>query len=126
MSYLSHFESDAVKFLTPYAPQWYSVRDGTVTIHHKEEVFPDVDHYFKSMRFLEFVLTQPLKVEPSKDASMAWVIGEVRARAIQKQPDTTEKEVAFRCSWVEIYEKQDARWAAVVNASSFVFPNEGE
>jgi len=125
LSRQSHLESDAVKFLTPYAQQWYSVRDGTVTQRTKDAAFPDIERYFQSMHFLQFDDTPPI-VEVSKDGSMAWLIGEVQARAIQRQPDQTEKEVAFRCSWVEIFENQKAGWAAVVNSSHFVWDADGE
>ncbi len=57
---------------------------------------------------------------------MAWLIGEVQARAMQRQPDETEKEIAFRCSWVEIFEKQEAGWAVGVNSSHFAWDADGD
>ncbi len=121
----SHFESDATKFLIPYAQQWYSTRDGTVTLRTRDAAFPAIERYFQSMHFLEFD-DQPPIVEVSKDGSMAWLIGEVQARAMQRQPDETEKEIAFRCSWVEIFEKQEAGWAVVVNSSHFAWDADGD
>ena len=125
ISVQGHLESDAFKFLIPYAQQWHSVRDGTVTIRTKDGAFPAIEHYFKHTRFLEFDDTPP-RIEVSKDGSMAWLLGEVRVLAMQKQPGETERELAFRCSWIEIYEKREAGWAAVVNASTFQIPSESE
>ncbi len=94
LSRQSHLESDAVKFLTPYAQQWYSVRDGTVMQRTKDAAFPAIERYFESMHFLQFDDTSPM-VEVSKDGSMAWLIGEVRVRAIPQQLDQTEKRWRF-------------------------------
>lgn len=125
LSRQSHFERDAANFLTPYAQQWYSVRDGTVTQRTKDAAFPDRERSFESMHFLQFDDTPPI-VEVSKDGSMAWLIGEVRVQAIRQQLDQTEKEVAFRCSWVESFEKQEAGWVVVVNSSHFVWDADSE
>src|SRR5215469_8833571 len=123
ISVQGHLESDASKFLMPYAQQWHSVRDGTMTIRTKDGAFPAIEHYFKQTRFLEFDDTPP-RIEVSQDGSMAWLLGEVRVRAVQQQPDEAEHELVFRCSWIEIYEKQEAGWAVVVNASTFHFPTD--
>lgn len=38
---------------------------------------------------------------------------------MQKQPDESEQEVAFQCSWLAVYEKQGTEWVQKVSASTF-------
>ena len=57
----------------------------------------------------------------STDASMAWVIGDIRVRASQDGSDEKEQNFSFRCAWVSIYEKHEGEWAQVVDAPSFQF-----
>jgi hypothetical protein len=115
----AHLEYNAEKMLASSAQQWYDLRDGTVILRTKDEMLPEVEQYLKNTHFLEYEEVTPPIIQVSKDASMAWIISEIRVRALQKQPDGAESDLAFRCSWVSVFEKQEGGWAQVVNASTF-------
>jgi hypothetical protein len=55
---------------------------------------------------------------------MAWLLGEVRARAIQTRPDGSAREIAYRCAWLQVYARRDGRWAAIVNVPSVQIESE--
>jgi hypothetical protein len=115
----AHLEYNAEKLLASSAQQCYELRDGTVIVRTKEEMLPEIEHYFASTQFLEYKAVAPPIIHVSEDASMAWTITEVRVRGLQKQPDGETSDLAFRCSWVSIFEKQEGVWVQVVNASTF-------
>ena len=117
----AHFENDARTFLAAYASQWYDVRNTGVRLRTKEEAFPAIEQYFQRTHFSDISEIVAPIVHISTDASMAWVIGEIRVRASQEVSDEEERDFSFRCAWVSIYEKQDGEWAQVVDASSFKF-----
>ncbi len=117
----AHFEKDAKKFLAAYASQWYDVRNTGVRLRTKEEAFPTIEQYFKRTHFSDISEIVAPIIHISTDASMAWVIGEIRVRASQEVSDEKERDFSFRCTWVSIYEKHDDEWEQVVDASSFQF-----
>jgi hypothetical protein len=117
----AHFEHDAQTFLAEYASRWYDVRNGTVRLRTKEEARPQLEAYFKQTHFHDISEITPPTVHVSLDATMAWMLAEIRVRADQTQPDGTVRDCSFRCAWVSIYEKNEQEWAQIVNASSFRF-----
>ena len=117
----AHLENDASTFLAEYASQWYEVRNAGVRLRTKEEAFPAIEQYFKRTRFYDISEMAAPIIHLSTDASMAWVIGEIRVRASQDVPDEQERNFSFRCAWVSIYEKREGEWAQVVDAPSFQF-----
>ena len=117
----AHFENDARTFLAEYASQWYEVRNAGVRLRTKEEAFPSVEQYFKRTHFFDISEVAAPVIHISTDASMAWVIGEIRVRASQEVPGEQERDFSFRCAWVSIYEKQEGQWVQVVDAPSFRF-----
>jgi hypothetical protein len=120
----AHFENDASTFLAAYASQWYDVRSAGIRLRTKEEAFPAIEQYFKRTHFSEITEIVAPIIHLSADASMAWVIGEIRVRASQKGSEEKEQDFSFRCAWVSIYEKHEGEWAQVVDASSFQFPTD--
>jgi hypothetical protein len=122
----AHFENDARTFLAEYASQWYDVRNAGVRLRTKEEAFPAIEQYFKRTHFSDISEIAAPIIHISTDASMAWVIGEIRVRATQDVSDEKERDFSFRCAWVCIYEKQEGQWAQVVDASSFQFQTNDE
>ena len=118
----AHFENDARAFLAAYASQWYDVRNTGIRLRTKEDAFPPIEQYFQRTHFSEITEIVAPIIHLSADASMAWVIGEIRVRASQDVPgEKTQKDFSFRCAWVSIYEKHEGEWAQVVDASSFQF-----
>jgi hypothetical protein len=120
----AHLDQDGMTFLAEYAPHWYDVRNGALRRRSKAEASPEMEAYFKATRFHDLTELSPPVVHVSPDARMAWVIGQIQVRASQTRSDGTEREVSFRCAWVSIYERPEADWMQVVNASSFVFDPE--
>ena len=101
--------------------QWYDVRQTGVRLRTKEEALPSIEHYFQRTHFSEITEMVAFIIHLSTDASMAWVIGEMRVRATQEVSEEKERDFSFRCAWVSIYEKHEGKWAQVVDASSFQF-----
>ncbi|HEY7343710.1 MAG TPA: hypothetical protein VH591_22765 [Ktedonobacterales bacterium] len=117
----AHLEKDTGAFLAAYASQWYDVRATGIRLRTKGEALPSIDQYFRRTHFADISeITAPI-IHLSTDASMAWVIGEIRVQASQKMVDEGERDFSFRCAWVSIYEKQEGEWAQVVDASFFQF-----
>lgn len=122
----AHFEKDARAFLAAYASQWYDVRTTGIRLRTKEEAQPAFEQYFRRTHVHDISeITSPI-IHLSTDASMAWVIGEIRVRASQEMAEGKERDFSFRCSWVSIYEKQEGEWAQVVDASCFQFQRNEE
>jgi hypothetical protein len=122
----AHLEKDAGAFLAAYASQWYDVRTAGIRLRTKEEALPAIDQYFRRTHFADIrEVTAPI-IHLSADASMAWVIGEMRVRASQEVSDEEERDFSFRCAWVSIYEKHEGQWAQVVDASFFQFQTTDE
>lgn len=122
----AHFEKDAGTFLAAYASQWYDVRNTGIRLRTKEEALPAIEQYFQRTHFTDISeITSPI-IHLSADASMAWVIGDIRVRASQDQSDGKERDFSFRCAWVSIYEKHEGEWAQVVDASTFTFQTSDE
>ena len=117
----AHFEQDARKFLATYAQQWYDLRDAGIRLRSKEEAFPAIERYFKRTHFSDISVIGTPIIHISRDASMAWVIGEMRVSASQEVADGKERDFSFHCTWVSIYEKHEGEWEQVVDGSWFQF-----
>ncbi len=113
-----HLDGDAAKVLAQYAPRWDDLRDGTVVVRTIDDELGRIAGQLVCTRYLAWDDVNPPRVEVSPDGTMAWLLGEVRARAIQTQPDGSEREIAYRCAWLQVYARRDGRWAAIVNAPS--------
>jgi hypothetical protein len=114
----AHFEHDAAKFLSHNAQEWYSVRDGKVLRRKKDEAVIGLDQYLKSVDFKEVTAITPPEIQISEDGRMAWLIGNVRVRGIQKQPNGVQTEIAFVSTWLSVYQKQGSEWYLVATATT--------
>jgi hypothetical protein len=117
----AHLANDARAFLAEYASQWYEVRNAGVRLRTKEDALPAIEQYFQRTHFFDINELAPPIVHISPDASMAWVIGQIRVRAAQKDLNEQEQDFSFKCAWVSIYEKHEGQWVQVVDAPSFQF-----
>ncbi|HLX39767.1 MAG TPA: hypothetical protein VKR42_04505 [Ktedonobacteraceae bacterium] len=122
----AHFEKDTGTFLAAYASQWYDVRSAGIRLRTKEDALPTIERYFQRTHFSDISEIVAPIIHLSTDASMAWVIGEIRVRATQEMSDKEERDFSFHCTWVSIYEKHEGEWAQVVDASSFQFQTHDE
>jgi hypothetical protein len=122
----AHLENDARTFLAAYASEWYDIRNAGVRLRTKEEALASIEQYFQRTHFSDIhEITAPI-IHLTTDASMAWVIGQIRVSATQEGPDGKEKDFSFRCAFVSIYEKHESQWAQVIDASSFQFQKHDE
>jgi hypothetical protein len=113
-----HLDGDAAKLLAHYAPRWDDLRDGAVVARTIDEELRRIADHLGGTRYLAWDGVNPPRVEVSPDGTMAWLLGEVRARAIRTRPDGSAREIAYRCAWLQVYARRDGRWAAIVNAPS--------
>jgi ketosteroid isomerase-like protein len=112
----AHFEHDAAKFLSQNAQEWFSVRDGTVSLKNKESYREGLDQYLKSVDFSEVTSLTPPEIKISDDGTMAWLIGNVRVTGTQKQGDGSYTSINFVSAWLAVYEKQEGAWRLVASA----------
>jgi hypothetical protein len=119
-----HLDGDAAKLLAQYAPEWDDLRDGTVVVRTIDEEQRRIADQLAGTRYLAWDDVTPPRVEVSPDGTMAWLLGEVRARAIQQRADGSAREIAYRCAWLQVYARRDGRWAAIVNAPSVQIESE--
>lgn len=113
-----HREGDPAKLLAQYGQRWDDLRDGTIVPRKKDEELQRTTDFLAGLRYLAWEDVNPPRIEVSADGTMAWLLGEVRARAMRTQPAGSERELAYRCSWLQVYATRDGRWAAIVNAPS--------
>jgi hypothetical protein len=111
-----HLEGDAALLLAQYAPQWDDLRSGSVVARTIDGERARIAGQLTGMRYLAWDDVAPPRVEVSADGTMAWLLGEIRARAVQTLPDGSEREIAYRCAWLQVYARRDGRWEAIVNA----------
>ena len=105
-------------FLASYADSWLDVRDGAVDRTTRAAVQPGVAEYLRGMRFLEVSDVSEPVIEVSAGGTMAWLVSEVRVRAVQARPDGTERPVAFRAAWLSTYAKRGGTWVQVATANT--------
>ena len=113
-----HLEGDADKLLAQYGQRWHDLRSGTAVPRTIDEEQQRTTGHLASTRYLAWDDVTPPRIEVSADGTMAWLLGEVHARAIQSQPDGSNREIAYRCAWLQVYVRHDGRWAAIINAPS--------
>lgn len=113
-----HLEGDAGKLLAQYAPRWEDLRDGTVIVRTIEEELGRSAEHLAGTHYLARDDVNSPRVEVLADGTMAWLLGEVRARAMRKEQDGSEREIAYRCAWLQVYARRDGPWTAVINAPS--------
>ena len=122
----AHLEKDAGAYLAPYGSQWYDVRAAGIRLVTKEEELPVIDEYLRRTHFADISEITPPIIHLSTDASMAWVIAEIRVQASQEVAHEEERDISCRCTWVSIYEKHEGEWAQVVDAPFFQFQTTDE
>ena len=112
----AHREGNVDLLLEDEAPDYVVASRGEVTRPSIEERRSRLGPYLSSATFEEYSdLIEPI-VSVSVDATLGWVIVQMRARGArgeQKEP------IAFVCAWIEMYEKRQGRWVRVGNVSNF-------
>ena len=78
-----------------------------------------LSRYLGATRFTEYVDAIPPIVVVSKDASLGWVIVQVRARGSQVTSDGSTQPLEFESAWIELYERRGTTWKSVGNVSNF-------
>ena len=118
----AHFENDARTFLAGNASQWYDVRNAGVRLRTKEEAFPTIEQYFKRTHFYDISEITPPIIHLSTDASMAWMIGDIRVCALLKRylmgKSRTFRFVAPGCPSMKNTRANGHRWSMLPPSSS--------
>ena len=114
----AHFHHDAAAFLAGNDARWFVVSDGTVRSRTKSEALPGLQNYLDSVKFEEITDLDPPHIEIADDGSMAWLLGHVRVRGTQRQPNGSEKSLAFESAWVDVWEKKAGAWRMIVHANT--------
>ena len=122
----AHLEKDAGTWLAPYGSEWYDVRATGIRLLTKEEELPAIEEYLRRTHFADIREITPPIIHLSTDASMAWMIAEIRVQATQEVAHEEERDHSLRATWVAIYEKHEGEWAQVVDAPFFQFQTTDE
>ena len=120
-----HLEGDAAKLLAQYGDAWVDLRDGGVVDRTIADETARLGDMLAITQYQLWEDVAPPRVDVSPDGSMAWLLGQIRALATQSLPDGSEREIAYRCSWLQVYTRIDGRWAAIVNAPSVIIESRG-
>jgi ketosteroid isomerase-like protein len=114
----AHFRHDATAFLADHDANWYLVADGTVALRVREVDKATTQQYFDSVKFSEITDLDSPHVEISNDGTMAWLMGHVRVRGVQRGAQGKEAPLAFDAAWIDVWQKKDGRWQIVAHANT--------
>jgi hypothetical protein len=115
----AHFNTDVELLLANQGENFISVADGKITTEKKPQSREFFTKYFQNAKYFEWDDMEPPIVRVSKDATMAWVIVRVKVRRTQKDVSGKEDETKFIYSGIMTYEKQNKKWIAIANVSTF-------
>jgi hypothetical protein len=110
----AHFETDVDQLLANGADEWINVRDANIARRRREEDVRIFTEYFDGAMYHEWDDIEPPIVSVSNDASLAWMIVNVRVRRTKNG-----EELRFRYAGIETFEKRDGRWIKVVEVGTF-------
>jgi hypothetical protein len=110
----AHFETDVEQLLANDAEESINVRDAKVVRRRREEDVRRFTEYFDGATYHEWDDIEPPIVSISNDASLAWMIVNVRVRRTKDG-----EELRFRYAGISTYEKRDGRWIKVVEVGTF-------
>lgn len=115
----AHLRSNPEPLLRNTVPDAVFVRDGELARPTAAEREQRMRSYLGRTRFSEYRDLQPPIVQISQDASLAWIIVQVKAGGIQSDEQGNEHPLEFVSAWIELYEKQQGRWVRTGFVSTF-------
>jgi hypothetical protein len=115
----AHFKTDVDLLLAHQAEDFVSVNNGKITSEKKQQSREFFQKYFTNAKYFEWDDMEPPIIRISKDATMAWVIVRVKVRRTQKDISGKETETKFIYAGIMTYEKQNNKWMAIANVSTF-------
>jgi hypothetical protein len=118
----AHFKTDVDLLLAHQGENFVSISNGKITTQKKQQSREFFQKYFANAKYFEWDDMEPPIVRISKDASMAWVIVRVKVRRTQKDISGKENETKFIYAGIMTYEKQNNKWMASANVSTFEAP----
>jgi len=110
----AHFDTDVNQLLANDAEEWINVRDAKIVRRRREDNVRMFTEYFDGATYHEWDDIEPPIVSVSNDASLAWMIVNVRVRRMKNG-----EELRFRYAGIETFEKRDGRWIKVVEVGTF-------
>jgi hypothetical protein len=115
----AHRERDPELLMRSQADDFVMANRGEVSRPSLSDRQARFSRYLGSTRFTEYVDTIPPIVVVSDDASVGWVIAQVRARGSQVTSSGASEPFEFESAWIELYERQGTTWKSVGNISNF-------
>jgi hypothetical protein len=114
----AHFNTNVDLLLDRASDELIYVRDGKIARQSKADMREFFSGYFRNAKYYEWDDIEPPIVHVSQDASMGWMITNVRVRRTQST-STTPETVEFVYAGMSTYEKRGGRWMEVANVSTF-------
>jgi hypothetical protein len=115
----AHRESDVDLFLKAEEDGYILASDGEITHPDLDDRRNQFGPYLGATKFTVYRDRIPPSVQVSADGTLGWVIAQVEAKGEQTAPNGRVVPIEFVSSWIDLYEKRDARWLRVGNVSNF-------
>jgi len=115
----AHWNKD-VGFLTrDVSDEFFSVGDGEIRKPSRQEMARRFTDYLENTTFTEYRDLQDPVVGISDDGSLAWSLVQVKVAGRQMTDDGGQREIAFTCAWITVYERRGGKWIRRGEVSSF-------
>jgi hypothetical protein len=116
----AHLETDAALIASNLADPLVEVSAGQVSTRSREEVEGMFDGLFEGAEYEFWEDAEAPLIRISADATMAWVVRNVRVRRAEVAPGGVVGSVSFVSAYTSTYEKQDGKWKMTSVTSTFL------
>jgi hypothetical protein len=115
----AHFNRDVEAILATIGPEFTFVHDGKVKVMSHDDVRKQFTEYFRGAEFSAWDDLEPPIVHASLDGRSGWMIIRVRVAYTKTDASGTKSQEDSIMAWMSAYEKRDAKWFHIANASTF-------
>ncbi len=114
----AHFATDVEAMVAPLAETFIDVRDGTLQRVVREDRREDFKHYFQNSTYQEWDDVEPPIVQVAHDASLGWMITQVKVRRTLIDEDGVTQVREFIYAGILTYKKREGQWVCTANVST--------
>lgn len=115
----AHRANDIDALLGPESDVEYVLGSrGEVFFPTREERAAQLGPYLAQTKFTRYEDLIPPVVRVSDDATLAWLVCQVRVEGTRTMPSGETHPVDSTWAWIELYEKRDGKWVRAGNLSS--------